>query len=354
MLEKVAGNCAVEKLRIIMLFKADFNNNNKWIGHAVMQNVEDHHEITPEQYGSCNQKVAGTQCLNKRLFFNYIRVMHIPAALCSNNAKSCYDCIILLIAALCLCQLGAPVPAVVSMTKTLAQLRYHVQSAFGNSEQAQGQAEWPDPIAGISQGNGAGLQIWAAVSTPLFAILRQEGFLATVICAMSLQHQSMGGFAFIDDMDLIVMDNSNNEQMVATKMQGSLTLWHGLLQATGGNLVPEKCFWYLIDFTFENNQWKYQQWPMTQQQIFISKEDGSRVLLPWLHTNEAQHTLGVRLAPNGNNAEELKYLLSISNMDTAYGGCTFPLNSGRIQLKSSTTAKALLSLDCNNVHRKRM
>jgi len=31
-LEKVAGNCAVEKLHIIMLFKANCNNNNKWIG----------------------------------------------------------------------------------------------------------------------------------------------------------------------------------------------------------------------------------------------------------------------------------------------------------------------------------
>jgi len=32
MLQKLAGNNNVEKLRIIMLFKADFNNNNKWIG----------------------------------------------------------------------------------------------------------------------------------------------------------------------------------------------------------------------------------------------------------------------------------------------------------------------------------
>jgi len=32
MLKKLAGNDNVEKLRIIMLFKADFNNNNKWLG----------------------------------------------------------------------------------------------------------------------------------------------------------------------------------------------------------------------------------------------------------------------------------------------------------------------------------
>jgi len=65
MLEKVAGNCVVEKLRIIMLFEADFNNNNKWIGRAVMQNAERRQEIALEQYGSHNHKAARTQCLNK-------------------------------------------------------------------------------------------------------------------------------------------------------------------------------------------------------------------------------------------------------------------------------------------------
>jgi len=204
MLEKVAGNCAVEKLRIIMLFEADFNNINKWIGRAVMHNAERHNNIAPEQYSSCNHKAAGMQCLNKRLFYDYIRVMHIPAALCSNDAKSCYDHIILLVAALCLCCLGAPVKAMASMTSTLAQLRYHVCSAFGNLEQTQGQANWMDPVVGIGQSNGAGLQIWAAVSTPLFNILRQEGFLATIICAISRQSQTIGGFAFVDDTDLIV------------------------------------------------------------------------------------------------------------------------------------------------------
>jgi len=103
MLEKVAGNCADEKLRIIMLFEADFNNNNKWIGWAVMHNAEQRLAIAPEQYGSRNHKAAGIQCLNKRLFYDYIRSMHIPAVLCLNDAKSCYNRIILFIAALCLC-----------------------------------------------------------------------------------------------------------------------------------------------------------------------------------------------------------------------------------------------------------
>jgi len=97
--------------------------------------------------------------------------MHILATLCSNDAKSCYNWTILLVAALCLCRLGTPLLVVVSMTSTLAQLWYHVHSAFGNSELAQGQAEWKDPIAGIGQGNGTGPQKWVVVSTLLFEIL---------------------------------------------------------------------------------------------------------------------------------------------------------------------------------------
>jgi len=146
------------------------------------------------------------------------------------------------------------------MIATLAQLRHHVRSAFGNSMQSEGQQDWLEPVAGIGQGNGAGPQIWAAVSTPLFEILRQEGFLAMIICVMLLQKQTLGGFAFVDDMDLIVTDLANTVEAVTTKMQGSLKLWHGLLKAMGGDLVPEKCFWYLIDFDFKQNKWQYHWW----------------------------------------------------------------------------------------------
>jgi len=72
MLEKLAGNCWVEKRRIIMLFEADFNNNNKWLGRALMALAEQKDILVIEQYGSRKGKVAGIQCLNKWLFYDYI------------------------------------------------------------------------------------------------------------------------------------------------------------------------------------------------------------------------------------------------------------------------------------------
>jgi len=96
-----------------------------WL-HGYAKNAEQQNKIAPEQYGSHNNKVAMTQCLNKQLFYAYIWAMCIPAALCLNDAKSCYDCIILLIAAHSLCQLGAPIPTTTSMIATLAQFWHHV------------------------------------------------------------------------------------------------------------------------------------------------------------------------------------------------------------------------------------
>jgi len=65
MLEKLKGNLNVEKLQMILLFESNFNNNNKWLGRAVMFNTEAHNQMVPEQYGSRKEKSLVIQCLNK-------------------------------------------------------------------------------------------------------------------------------------------------------------------------------------------------------------------------------------------------------------------------------------------------
>jgi len=72
MLEKVAGNVNVEKLRIILLFEADFNYNNKWLGRAIMFNAESAGMMADEQYGSRKNKSAIVQCLNKTFFYDLV------------------------------------------------------------------------------------------------------------------------------------------------------------------------------------------------------------------------------------------------------------------------------------------
>jgi len=61
--------------------------------------------LAPEQYGCRKGKVANVQSLNKCLFYDTIRYKRQPAALCSHDAKSCYDRIVLLVMALAMCRL---------------------------------------------------------------------------------------------------------------------------------------------------------------------------------------------------------------------------------------------------------
>ncbi len=209
MLEKAPGNFEVERLRIILLFEADCNQNNKWLGRAFMKEAELWDLLAVEQYGSRCHKDAITQCLNKRLWYDYIRSTRQPAALCSNDTKSCYDQIVLLITALCMCRLGAPKPSVLSMLTTIRDMRHHTRTVHGDSMRFESWRTWGQPVAGIGQGNGVGPAIWAAVSSPLFTIMKEDGFLAKVICAMSFNEISISGFAFVDDTDLCVSGHSD-------------------------------------------------------------------------------------------------------------------------------------------------
>jgi len=78
------------------------------------------------------------QCLNKRLLYDYVYLKHIMLAICSNNVKSCYDQIVLIVAALCLCRLGTHKGYVQSMVTALHGMQHHIRSSYGHSTMLAG------------------------------------------------------------------------------------------------------------------------------------------------------------------------------------------------------------------------
>jgi len=150
---------------------------------------------------------------------------------------------------------------------------------YRDSTQFASRTTWVTPIAGIGQGNGAGPPIWVAVSSPMFEIMQQDGFYALLMGAISQQLCTVASFAFIDDTDLCIMHPSNQAEPVVDTMQKAVTHWEGLLQATGGALVPEKCFWYLIDFEFNNGKWTYKQCNQVPDSILILDTDCCQVTM---------------------------------------------------------------------------
>jgi len=213
--------------------------------------------------------------------------------------------------ALCLCQVGATLAMVSSMVQMLHGMHHSTRTAFGDSRISQGRREWGEPITGIGQGNGVGPQIWVAVSSPLFDIMRSEGFFALLVGAILGHSRKLAGFAFIDDTNLIVMDIEQNGVAVTRKMQAAVAEWEALLSSTGGALVPEKCFWYMVNFEFHGSKWKYLE-GLKPMGLAVHNAAGQATSIPQLPVVDARQTLGIRVAPDGNNTAEFEHLNQIA------------------------------------------
>ena len=119
MIHKKTNSDLVTNLRKIVLTEADFNFNNKYLGKTTLFQAEKYNAIAKEQYGSRKGKSAIDHALHKRLTYDIMRSFKRPGALCSNDAKSCYDRVIHAVAMLAYRRLGISKPPVESMIATI-------------------------------------------------------------------------------------------------------------------------------------------------------------------------------------------------------------------------------------------
>jgi len=161
-------------------------------------------------------------------------------------------------------QCGTNKLALVCMFSTIQCLQHHIQTLFGDSQISAGTDLWAVPISGIGQGHGAGPQIWAVVSTSILDMLRDMGFGASFKLVVSGNQVSFMGYSFVDNTDLIQtgLSITSTDLDIMPLMQASLTLWEQCLCITGGALIPDKSFWYLIDFQWQGSKWRYAKYPV--------------------------------------------------------------------------------------------
>jgi len=82
----------------------------------------------------------------------------------------------------------------------------------------------------------------------------------------------------------------------------------------GGALVPEKCFWYQLDYQYIGDKWQLATKAQHPGDITVHNSEGHLLTIPRLETSEARQTLGVRLAPDRNWEEEVNYLISVTTI----------------------------------------
>lgn len=308
---KKAGVYDIDKMRTITLMDAAYNMNNKQLGRDIMRHAESLNNLAREQYGSRKHHRANTAATNKVLTMDLLRLRRQAGALCSNDAKSCYDRVVHSIAALSLLRQGAPRAAVTSLLTTLQRAVHRIRTGFGVSKTHYGGDRNP-PIQGLGQGNGAAPTGWAVISTPLINMMRTAGFGFQMLTCISKSLISFLCYAFVDDTDLVHTGQSVDTpgSDIIRDMRRFVQYWEGGLRATGGALRVDKSCWYLIDFIWSNQKWHYATRQDTPGNITVRDADGQQKILPRLDPHEANETLGIHIAMDGNQAAEVLSLRS--------------------------------------------
>jgi len=109
------------------------------------------------------------------------------------------------------------------------------------------------------------------------------------------------GVLYVDDTDLYIMDRCiRSEYDLWQETQGATTSWGKLLLATGGALKPEKCFYYMVDYEWQDDgSWEYSKLVDTLPPITVPLSDGTEAMIDHLPVEEARKTLGIWMNPAG-------------------------------------------------------
>ena len=350
------------KLRRITLFNAQLNHNKKLIGKRMMSNGERNGTLAAEQYGSRHGKSSVQHAINKRLTLDWMRITRTPGIYIANDAKGCYDRILLIVAYLTMRRYGIPAPTAQFAIKSLIEMRYSVRTAWGVSEQTYGGPEWIEEFdkipTGAGQGSGDGPALWAGISSPLFDIMRAAGHCFSIKSAITLSTLKMAGFGFVDDTDGIrTVDDDTPLHLLHAKTQKGSFMWEKLIRTTGGALEPSKSDWVWIQQQWQDGRWKYIDPDLPP--LLMHGEEGLQPM-PRLLSTDARMTLGIYQSITGSEDREYEYLqekiavwctkLTSSNVtrNQAQLGTSVTISA---TLRYALPATCLSSIQCNNLQK---
>ena len=311
MLEKVLGVKLINKLRAILLMEADFNAANKIIYGERMLDQARKYNMMPEEIFSERGKMPDDGGMSKILFYDIVRQLKRPAGLASVDAANCYDRVAHAIASMVFQAFGTPVSACESMLTAIQEMRFFLRTAFGDSDSAVG-AKIHLKTQGLMQGNGAAPAGWAVVSIAIIKAHKEEGHGATFLCPISDYKHDVAGILYVDDTDLIHLNLSEDESVDAAHaaLQRAVYSWSDLLIASGGSLKPEKCFFYLISFKWDNKgKFSYEKnHDNPNYALKVKLPDGSREKIQHLPADKELVTLGIPSCPTAASQASLSQM----------------------------------------------
>ena len=291
MLEKVAGNINVQKLRAILLLEADFNAMHKIIfNNRLMPRIEADNAIPMEVIGGRRSQAATHLALNKKLIADIANVRKRPTATICADATNCYDRVAHPFASLCAQYFGLELTCLTMLFRAIQSMKMFLRTSHGISTTYYSDTIG-QPFQGVVQGNGAAPALWLIISIFLVRYLYSKKVTTEISTPISRVILPLAALIFVDDTDLYVFNSgADNAEDVVIKAQRLLDAWHEVLKFTGGDLKLSKCYWTLQDYQW--NQGKCKMKVNTSYKLHVV-ENGLKKEVPHLQANKTRVLVGV-------------------------------------------------------------
>ena len=262
----------------------------------------------PEELFSQKGSTAEDAKFDKTLMVDLSRQARHPMAVTSADAAYCYDRVNHVIMSLVwLVLTNGNIPAILAALICLQTMKFFQRTGFGESKTFFGGAPYSPYIMGLGQGNRAAPPSWIQLSAVMVNVFKQLNLGSMIQDPITEEMIHTMGALFVDDIDLYTWkEDAVDPGEVWSQAQLELEHWSRLLNATGGALKPDKCFWYLIDYKCVDGEWQYAD--LVPRELVITNPDGSTSPISQEEVTLSKKTLGVHDSPAGGNTDHLLYI----------------------------------------------
>jgi len=301
---KSSNSIMINSLRSIIIAEADWNAAGRiHITRRMMSQAEKCKLLPHEHIGGRRGKKSIEGAIAKRLLMENSNLMRKPMVVISTDAANCYDRVVHKYVAFVCRKWGIQTSVIKALLQPLQQAKHYTRTAYGDSDSHFTGIN----LQGVGQGNTGAAPFWTCVSTSMIEILKDCGYNATFISAISLDVIKLALIAFVDDSELFLTVPSNDVSELIQLADRTLNTWREALQVTGGAMRAKKCGWTLISYDAKGNlNLKHQE----AGEIFIPEEDGSIKKILRYNPNEPRQYLGVLQTADGDDGYQLEKMYS--------------------------------------------
>lgn len=318
LIEKSPGNFLLNKLRRIFILPSDLNLTlGILVGRRLVYRAETLDTLHKDMWGTRPGRSAIDAVCVKELLYSLARLTNTPLATFDNDAKSCYDRIVMTVALLIGRRQGLPSKTAAWIAKLNKELNKFIQTGYGLSDSFWGNDDGSNAYQyGSLQGKTDSGAWWLLLACFLAERMDADAKGAYYCSPDGEIEFILKVLGFVDDVTGFmnrfreyVEGKSTSVSDITTGMQTDAQLWRDNINMTGGELEFNKCFWYLFFPTTDKTN---RPSPMTRENLVA---EGATITLtgPTGNTvinikdpNEPHRTLGAHKTFMGDMEEQLK------------------------------------------------